>query len=312
MVLLFGSDMHNALGLLMLGFQLKHMYSTRYEMLLMYSDDVPKWQLDVLSNFWKLKLVADVPFEGKRIENALRPEMRRVTTKLRLLQLVEFKKILFLDCDVMLKQSLDDIFNIAAPAGVEVSWDWEPLPKGTTIPADRLVDPRTQELKVRMNAGVLLLEPSIQDFDELYRRSLAPELDTYNPEEDLMTPYFKDRPWTSLGLENNLELFRFPVPGGALKDTPFKLLSEAVIVHFSQKRNKPWWCAYERNFETLRNAYWRYEYKDVPTKETMEVLLARDPRFAAYEMWHRNFLYLNMINPTAVSDLGIHVSRLVA
>ena len=58
-VLLFGGDMHNALDLLMLGFQLRDIYLTPRLMILIHFGDVPAFQLKVLSMFgilwmWKM------------------------------------------------------------------------------------------------------------------------------------------------------------------------------------------------------------------------------------------------------------------
>jgi len=220
--------------------------SSRHERVLLHTEDVPPEMLALLSEDFQLRRVEPLATEPSRVFEGSR-HLSRVFLKLRTLELEEFEKVLFLDADLLVRRPLDELFGLQAPAGVEVNaaWDAETVtPMGQRVDPARLVDPNTGALCSRINAGVLLLRPDRQTFDALLREAAQPGPDgaSCNPEEDLLTRFFA-KEWTSLGLRNNLELWRWYAV--APED-----VQEAAVFHFSGREHKPlrYWLWTEDDF----------------------------------------------------------------
>ena len=211
--------------------------------ILLHAYDVPTNFQRVLGNFFELKEVKELVVDEGWVHNA---DQARLFLKLHALNQLEFDKVLFLDADVLPRRPLDKIFELRAPAGVEVNAGYESVndekaPKafGLNIPMERLIDPATGEMRSRINAGVLLLRPCKSTFTSLVATVRTPPLHrellccSMCPEEDLLTKHYANH-WTSLGSEYNLEMWR----GYA---TSVEAIKAAYIFHFSCKFSKPFW-----------------------------------------------------------------------
>eukprot|EP00741_Cyanophora_paradoxa_P011547 tig00020562_g11155.t1 len=75
-----------------------------------------------------------------------------VYTKLRILQLYEYKKIVYIDADAAVLANVDELFGCPAPCGVYDTGLWQVTVLGVTV-----------------NGGVLVLRPDKADFDALMR-----------------------------------------------------------------------------------------------------------------------------------------------
>lgn len=240
--LFFGNRDDVFQGLMVLGFSLRVRKETKtnHALILLHAADVPSHFLAALRRFWELKPVEEINLEPNCFIPGMQSDRRRLLLKLHALELTMFTKVLFLDADLLVKCSLDALFDLEAPAGVEVNCEEVPLPIGTKIPSNRLLDEKSGRLISRINAGVLLLRPDLDAFKKLVEDALVGGCCySYCPEEDLMTRFWLEK-WTSLGLQNNLEMWRCYMVSA-------HIVSSAAIYHFSTRWAKPNWTTFYSN-----------------------------------------------------------------
>ena len=241
--LFFGGHPDIFLGLVSVGWSLKDRHATQHDLVLMHTSDVPRRFLDILAKFWKLRLVHELPFDHL-VTKGSRESLKRLFLKLRSFQLTQYRKVLFLDVDILIRGSLDELFNYHAPAGV--LYDWKDVlteNAGKVLTGADLLDPATGELTCRVNAGVLLVVPDSDQFEKICAMAASWGCDgdkaSCCPEEELLTRYFaaQDIGLTSLDLRWNLEMHRaWQV---TKRDT-----DQAIILHFSCSAWKPFWTTW--------------------------------------------------------------------
>ena len=241
--LFFGDDADIFLGLVSVGWSLRVTHQTPHELVLMHTSDVPQRFFDILGSFWKLWRVDDLAFDHL-VTKGSDKSLKRVFLKLRLFEMIQYAKVLFLDVDILIRKSLDDVFDLPAPAGVLYDGK-EDLTKnaGMVLSADDLIDPSTGYLIFRVNAGVLLIEPSQEEFRKICEMGASWGCDgdqaSFCPEEELLTRYFASQcsGLRSLHLEWNLEIYRSSHATRCEVET-------ARIFHFSCSQLKPWWTTW--------------------------------------------------------------------
>lgn len=240
--LMYGNSSDIFISLMVLGFSLQVRHQTKYPLILMHTDDVPQQYLNSLQQLFTLHQVEPIGFNCKRVRETSRIDLfgnyGNVFLKLRALQMTHFQKVLFLDADILIRKPLDKLFELSAPAGVEVDIVSVPEPIGHVIPAWKLIN-SWGKISVRINAGVLLLEPNENTFrvlsQQLEMSGPSPGCGSFCADEDFLTLQWAAKPsWTSLGLEHNLEMWRSYIV------TPQEIESAAVF-HFSAKWAKPFW-----------------------------------------------------------------------
>jgi len=117
-ITIWGSAVEYVLGAMVLGHSLKRTGS-RYARVCLYADDVPPAMVALLSQVWDCRLVEHVKVASSHLsfeDAAVRFE--KVFTKLRVLGLVEFEKVLLLDIDLIIMSNIDDLFQLPAPAAM--------------------------------------------------------------------------------------------------------------------------------------------------------------------------------------------------
>lgn len=156
--LLTGSDPSYLAGALALGTSISGVNSRGRAMLALVTQDVPaKWHEELAAVGWKVRQVERLPeFWWNRYPQCggfeVDQEARwgRMMTKLRLWQQTQYDKVLYLDADALLLDEPSALFaqpGFAAEAGTE---------------------------HAGFNAGVMLLQPSIQTFESLLQRGKEP------------------------------------------------------------------------------------------------------------------------------------------
>ena len=114
---LWGDQPQDALGAMVLGFSLRKA-ECRHDMVLLHTFDVPELSLEYLRKIgWQTRPVRYVNATSALFSN---PGNRfaSVFTKLRALQLVEYSKILMMDSDLLVRQNIDELFDMPAPAAM--------------------------------------------------------------------------------------------------------------------------------------------------------------------------------------------------
>jgi alpha-N-acetylglucosamine transferase len=203
---------HYFTGTRMLMYQLLHNPETRtntsIDFVILVQKEVPQANRDQLRREGAIvKEVEDVTFDW------IKPGRERwahVMTKLRVFQLVEYEKVLLMDCDIVVTQRLDAIFddpaaqitdNFGDPA--KVMADEAPQPKrylmaGNSGPA-RIEHPWPGVRGDRLNAGFVILHPSEEMYKHQYSvASIEGRFPGGSPEQDLWNyVYSRERnmPW---------------------------------------------------------------------------------------------------------------------
>lgn len=217
-VVLWGSSPGFVLGAMVLGRRLKELGTTA-DLILMHTDDILEAHLKLLGAVWQLRRVDYI--EG--VDGLYARKKTRfdgVFTRINAWLCTDYRKVIMLDIDMIPIHSLDDLFQLPAPAAMvrgsndsfnihgdavngryffvgewcAHNWPWR---QGGGI-----------------NAGLILLEPG----QETHRRMLEevtcenhPEHVTGSgPEQDYFTRFFADAPWHHIGVQFNFQIHHIP------------------------------------------------------------------------------------------------------
>lgn len=246
-VLLYGIDAEYALGALLVAFTLRKAGALA-KTLLLHSSDVPVARLPLLREFFdEVRLIAE-PVKLPRdspLCSCSRDFGHPQFMKLHLLEL-EFEKVLYLDCDVLVRRNLDHLFALEAPAAMDrimaMPRHGDKLPNRVHYGASRIRG---------IQGGVMLLSPDIALFADMRAEVEDPKvLDEANyqssigNEQDYLTWKYCDGKleeeghksvWTHLGCEYNYEIHEDSRYYGIGRERWLWLDYErdAAVLHFS-------------------------------------------------------------------------------
>jgi len=243
-VLLYGSDAEYALGALLVASSLRRT-GARARRLLLHSADVPNSRLPLLREFYdEVRLIERpviLPHDSPLCVCA-RDFAHPQFLKLHLLEL-EFEKVLYLDCDLVIRRNLDHLFELQAPAAMDRILAMPP--HGAKLP-NRIL---WAGHRVRgIQGGVMLLAPDREKFAAMraevedpvalrewaYRPSLGNEQDylTWKFCDGLLEEDGHPHVWTHLGCEYNYEV-------------------HSASTYFAIGRERWLWLDYERDAAVL-------------------------------------------------------------
>lgn len=115
---LWGAGTGFTLGALVLAQALVRL-GTKHDLVLLHTSDVPSRCLDLLREVWTLQLVDSVHADDGLFSSGREgSRFSGVFTKLHALSLVEYDKILMLDIDLAVLDSMDALFDLPAPAAL--------------------------------------------------------------------------------------------------------------------------------------------------------------------------------------------------
>ena len=130
-----------------------------------------------------------------------------VFTKLQALNLTEFDKVVLLDLDLLVRVSIDDLFDRPTPSAMRrhASGDFVDQEH---IMEECFLDDRGY-LKSGINAGVMVMRPSAQDFKEMMEeikddKEIPPHLQSGQPEQDYLTRFYRNE-WHHLSVRYNYQ-----------------------------------------------------------------------------------------------------------
>ena len=197
---------------------------TNADLVLLHTDAVPKSALKLLSKVWTLHRVEFVEatselFASRTGHTGIQPSrFDGCFTKLQVLGLHEYHKIVMLDVDLSVMADLNSLFELPAPAAMRRGPN--NIPHGTALNGRSFF---TGEMSLDqaehlgwawgqgsgINAGVMVLEPD----KELYRRAMMevktpmhPEhIPGAGPEQDWLSRFFAPW-WTHIGVSYNFQL----------------------------------------------------------------------------------------------------------
>ena len=231
--MLWGSNPGYSLEAAVLGYSIRTT-GTRHEMVLLHSADVPHGWLNLLRKVgWTLRLVEKLEchrsiYAGGRFEHTF--------TKLQVLNLVQYRKVVLLDTDLLFRFNNDHLFNRQAPAALRrhASADF---PDGQVMDQRSFFD-QNGALTGGINAGVVLLEPKECHYCAMLETIREPRegRSSRMPEQDWLTEYFSSFGWRHLGVTYNYQPHQiiFTNRKGLEDCTRLKTNPEnARIAHFS-------------------------------------------------------------------------------
>ena len=294
-VVVFGDKPKYCLEAAVLGFSLKS--RTAHDMVLMHTDDVPKVWLEVCEHVgWQTKRIEHLPYH-----KSLYPQQSRFSgtfTKLIVIGLEEFPKVLLLDTDMLVRtNAIDSIFEKPTPSACRRHATGK-YKDGEEIVPDQLVKRGDQIGGI--NAGCVLLEPSEKDLTRMTTQLRLGQVIgkipfTHGPEQDFLTRFYAGDSWRSLGVEWNYQLHQIAYCSRHDHGTSrrMKLNYEDVnIIHFSGDTSLAEWALnaefYSRSFDNFTETVILQSYFNTLEKDPRKGDKSAQNRVKKIEKGHKS------------------------
>ncbi|CAK0802332.1 unnamed protein product [Prorocentrum cordatum] len=245
------------LGALVIGWSIKATGST-IDRLLLHTDDVPGPFRRVLERVWTLRHVQYLEGSSRLYKNYNQSRFKAVFTKLQALSCTDYSKVLMLDLDMLVRQNIDELFKLRAPAALKRSSGKEQPAHGGPFYASDLWRTSADDMCSGINAGVMLLQPDVRIYERMVaeiKDSRHPEhIGTYGPEQDYLSRFyatFLRGAWTHIHARFNYQLM---LPDDYVSSAHRKvdLQRDVAITHYSGPRVKPWKSATDLDEEGVR------------------------------------------------------------
>lgn len=304
-VAVWGRNAEYALGAMVLGWSLRRS-GTKHDLVALHTQDVPAAAVELLRRSgW-------TPREMKYLEAAdalyqdfcLKTRFQDVFTKLRVLELTEYSKVLLLDADLLVRECIDDLFEMPAPAAM-ARGPWSGYRHGDRIHGRFFFSGKRQGQwswgqSSGINAGVMLLQPDEQTYLDCLAEvtdPLHPEhIKGNGPEQDYLSRFYADA-WRHIDVAYNFQLHQMyfclspDCLSSAADRADYLTHPERIkVIHYSSEP-KPW----ARHLEE--------QYKDYSDKEW---LLKVQQNFKGYRAWveHDQFAIAAEVGQVAVGPDG--------
>jgi alpha-N-acetylglucosamine transferase len=249
----------------MLNYQLRYAKLTRFSrpipFLVLVTHDVPAWKISQLES--EGVTVIPVGKLGLTWMDPLHERWRDVMIKLRLFQLLEYDRILFLDADTFLLSSLEGVFDDPAAqpqktlSVAKVEEDEVELPATylfSTLPeALHKVHSYPAMTKPYFNAGFFMLAPSTALFNYYVSLLNIPgKFDSTYPEQNLLNYAHRENgnmPWGRLGYWWNINLPNMEDVEGGVKSVHSKLWAEGNVLQPTEPQLRERWRSVKEEME---------------------------------------------------------------
>lgn len=211
-------------------------HKSKYPLLILYTDTLPQSCLTTLPKEASLTNSYLQPVEAlmpKKQRNLIAARFADTWTKLRVFQLFEYERLVFLDADMMVFRNMDELFDVPLP-GQRGEWiaanhacvcnldgdswapeDWKKehcaytglkhptcLQTSASVPQENADGyKRTHTL---LNSGLFIFEPTEKTWEGMLEfLNTNPLVQDYMfPDQDLLADYFRGR-WMSVGYQYN-------------------------------------------------------------------------------------------------------------
>uniref|UniRef100_A0A7S4V1T2 Hexosyltransferase n=1 Tax=Alexandrium monilatum TaxID=311494 RepID=A0A7S4V1T2_9DINO len=257
LICLWGSSANYLVGAMVLGYSLKRTGS-RHSRVCLYTDDVPAGHVEILSRLWDCRPIEHVDACVRSLSFSEKEDrFEKVFTKLRGMQLTEFEKVLMMDIDLLVRSNIDELFDLPAPAAMRRGMnDRFPYRTGDKLDGRNFFLGRDRTKwswgqGTGINAGVMLWHPDASTWEQMLAEIQEPSHPEHckgnGPEQDFLSRYWADAPWTHIGVEYNFQLHQmfFALHPDRADRAERVLLTgqpeKIKIVHFSgEPTAKPW------------------------------------------------------------------------
>ena len=154
----------------------------------MTSDILEVFAAELLRLYWDVRTIEHVEV-NQALKSRCKNKFTRVFTKLRAWELNDFRKVVLLDTDILVRRNVDELFDLPTPtAPMRGHLAHEP---GKLRPGKSLYDNTTRLQKFGINAGVIVLSPDSQVFDRMVEHLLRSHPGAHNattaPEQDFLS-----------------------------------------------------------------------------------------------------------------------------
>jgi hypothetical protein len=234
-MLLMGNSQY-FIGALITGYSLQQT-NTIYDVVILVTPDVPEYQKQILRKVYDHVIDIDYAIVDKKIiKDYDNNRFRDVFTKLKLFTLIQYKKIIIMDIDMLVQKNMDHLFELKAPAACLRSHD---LAHGEKINKNLIVDV-DNKLIGGINGGLMLFEPNMKEYDAMIEdlQDAGNRVFKYI-EQDYLSLRYADK-WTNISFLYN---FQFGLTDRAKK---YKN-SDVYNLHYSS-HIKPWQLIYETKY----------------------------------------------------------------
>ncbi|CAE8717900.1 unnamed protein product [Polarella glacialis] len=294
LICLWGSSANYLIGAMVLGYSLKQTGS-KHSRVCLYTDDVPAGFVELLSLMWDCRPIEHIDAAVRTMSfSESEDRFEKVFTKLRGMALTEFEKVLMMDIDLLVRDNIDEIFELQAPAamrrGMNDKW---PLKTGDPLEGrvfflgkDASSPKWSWGQGTGINAGVMLWQPDQKVFEDMMNEIEEPNHPEHckgnGPEQDYLSRYWADAPWKHIGVQYNFQLHQmfFALhPDRSDRAERALLLGEShkiKIVHYSgESTAKPW----HRVLDSRWAEFWPDRSKDAEYAEEFA------KEFQGYWLW---------------------------
>ncbi|KAF4755618.1 putative serine/threonine protein phosphatase, partial [Perkinsus olseni] len=207
---MYGNGADYFVGAMVLGWSLKHRGRTQHDMVLLHTADVPVEFLDSLRRVWDCREVEYIQNVSTRLFlNFKGSRFKDVFTKLRVLELTEYSKVCLLDSDMLVRDNIDEIFDLQPPAAL-VRGTFPPR-HGAKVPVTSFWSGHRQITGI--NGGCMLLEPSKEVFscmmDEVSYYNNPAHWPTCGAEQEYLTRWYASRShqqWSHMSCRYNFQI----------------------------------------------------------------------------------------------------------
>lgn len=213
---LWGASPAYILGALVLGHSIKKTGS-RHSRVCLHTPDVPEEFLALLRYVWDCRPVEHIDVVPNLSVEDQCERFEKVFTKLNGMKLTEFAKILVMDIDLLVRGNIDELFELSAPAAMKRGMNDSryPMQHGQDIDARCFFLGKDSTkwswgVGTGINAGVMLWQPDYQVFqemlEELTEANHPEHMRGNGPEQDYLSRFWADAPWSHIGVDYNFQL----------------------------------------------------------------------------------------------------------
>lgn len=226
---LFGESIYLA-GALVLGYTLKRTH-TPNPIIILVTPDISEKSRHQLKKFYTQ--IIEIPYiiPSKTIFSSEANErFMNVFTKLQVLSLSSYSKILLLDLDMIVCKNIDHLFLLTPPAACLKHFY---VPYGKPIPPNMIC--KNNKLINTINAGLMLLKPDPSELEKIKTSIIASDqINQFKyPEQDYLSLRYCDK-WTSITFNYN---YQFGLTS-RVKKSHYKF-DQIYVIHYSSSY-KPW------------------------------------------------------------------------
>ena len=252
------SDMKYVTDALVLGYLLQE-HSSHKRVLIVEEEVLGVPGSNLLKSLWDVRIKKVVEAD-QNLLGGCHQRFKKTFTKLRAWELTEYEKVCILDLDLCIQKGIDQLFGLEAPAALYTGNDNNP--DGEQRETSEYFNHRNGKLSKGINAGVMLIRPSISTFrglEALAQNRHHPyhkmRRNSSAPEQHLLSYYFKGQ-WKKLPLSYNFQLHQLCfTSAGSVCERNKQKYDDIHILHFSTDK-KP------RDYLFQENEYGLVEFHE--------------------------------------------------